>query len=299
MQQPPAERNAVGLVVEFLRVQLVKCFQLSIFKDLGVQIGHPVHAKAIVDIHMGHMHQVRRINYRHGRVFKPAADPAVQNFYDGDQLGHYLFQIGNGPFFQGFCQNCMVCVGTGLFYDLHRFIKINPPLREQPDQLRDHHGRMGIVDLDYRIIRQVMEGTPFFHALIQNHLGPVADHKILLVNPQFPPCLITVVRVQKQGQVFGDVFFVKGNPFFHNPFVYCFHVKQMQPIGPVMVSGYRNIVKPGVYGQLPKPDRVRNFPADQPALAFHPGIGDFFLQPVFKLLLKQAQMVIQPDPGAV
>ena len=48
-QQPAAEGDAVGLVVELFRVQLVKTVQLGVFQDLGVQGSHTVGGMGKVD----------------------------------------------------------------------------------------------------------------------------------------------------------------------------------------------------------------------------------------------------------
>ena len=58
VQQPPAEGDAVCLVVELLRVQLGKGLQLGLLQNLRVQAGHAVDREAVVDVQVGHVHQV-------------------------------------------------------------------------------------------------------------------------------------------------------------------------------------------------------------------------------------------------
>ena len=56
---------------------------------------------------------------------------------------------------------------------------------------------MGIVDLDRRIVIQVMQIAAALYALLQYHLRARTDHKILLIDPQKPSRLITVIRIEE------------------------------------------------------------------------------------------------------
>ena len=89
----------------------------------------------------------------------------------------------------------MIGIGTGFLHDLHSLVKVNAPSCQKTDQLRNNHGRMGIIDLNHCIIRQIVEIASFSFALIQNILRAAADHKILLVNPQLAAILVTVIRI--------------------------------------------------------------------------------------------------------
>ena len=193
----------------------------------------------------------------------------------------------------------MIGISTGSLDDLHRLVKIDSPLHKQPDQLRNHHRRMSIINLNHRIIRQVMKITSLSHTLIQNQLCSIADHKILLIDPQLPSRLVTVVRIQKQRQVLPDLLLVKGNAFLHNSLIHTFHIKQMQPVCPVLIPCHRNIIQTRMHGQLPESNRVGYLPTNQPALILNPRIRHLLLKTILKLLLKQSHMVIQPDSGAV
>ena len=54
-------------------------------------------------------------------------------------------------------------------------------LLQQTDQLRNDHGRMGIVDLDHNVIIQLVQIVALLLALHEDKLCAVADHEILLV----------------------------------------------------------------------------------------------------------------------
>ena len=124
-QQPAAEGDAVGLVVELFRVQLIEAVQLGIFQDLGVQRCHAVGGMGEVDVHVGHVHPVVLVDDGKALVLGAGAGQCVQLFNDGHQLGHHCIQIGAGPFFQRLGQNGVVGVGAGPGNDLHSFLKLN------------------------------------------------------------------------------------------------------------------------------------------------------------------------------
>ena len=62
MHQPSAEGDAVGFVVELFRIDVMEHLQLRGFQNLRMQRRHAVDRKAIVYIHVGHMHQVAVID---------------------------------------------------------------------------------------------------------------------------------------------------------------------------------------------------------------------------------------------
>ena len=152
LQQPAAESDAVGLVVELFRVQLIEAVQLGIFQDLGVQRCHAVGGMGEVDVHVGHVHPVVLVDDGKALVLGAGAGQSIQLFDNGHQLGHNGIQIGAGPLFQRLGQNGVVGVGAGLGNDLHGFLKLNAPLPQQPDQLRDDHAGVSVVDLDGGVV---------------------------------------------------------------------------------------------------------------------------------------------------
>ena len=154
LQQPAAEGDAVGLIVEFFGVELVKAVQLAVFQDLGVQIGNAVRRVGEVDVHVGHVDAVVLVDDGQALVLGAGAGQLVQLFNDRHQLRHNGIQIGARPLLQRLCQNRVVGVGTGPADDAHCPVKIHSSLHQQSNQLRDNHGRVGIVDLDdHRLIQ--------------------------------------------------------------------------------------------------------------------------------------------------
>ena len=119
---------------------------------------HAVHGKTIVDIDMRHMYLIVLIDDPYIlilRVFLP--HPLIQFFDNRHKLGHYLLQIFKRPFFQRFRQDRMVCISAGFAHHLDRLIQRKCLiLHQNPDQFRNDHRRMRIVDLDHTVIMQFL-----------------------------------------------------------------------------------------------------------------------------------------------
>ena len=166
MKQPPAEGDAVCLIVEFLRVEPVKVVQLILFQYVCVKGSHAVDTEAVVDVNVGHVHPVALVNDIHGRIIKFPPDLVVQHFHNGNQLGNRFFKVVHGPGFQGFRQDGVVGISAGIRHHLYGVVHFHAVLcGEKANQLGNDHGRMGVVDLDDRIVGQVVKGGAFCSCL--------------------------------------------------------------------------------------------------------------------------------------
>ena len=145
---------------------------------------HAVDGEAPVDVHMGHVDQAVLINDPGGLLLGvPGPNGLIQPADDGDQLGHGLLQIAEGPLLQSLRQNRVVGVGADPGDDGAGLLKADSPQAQQADQLRNHHAGVGVVDLDHRVVRQVVEIAAPGRRLVQNILGGAADHEVLLIDP--------------------------------------------------------------------------------------------------------------------
>ena len=299
VDQPAAESNSVGLVVELLRIDIIKRFQLRILQDLRVQRGNAVDRETIVDIHMRHVNAAVLVDDRHLFPFVFCLSPRIQLENNRKQMRHYLLQVINRPFFQRFGKDRVVGIGTGSADNADRFIHREASLLKQTDHLRNYHGRMGVIDLDHHMLVQMMQIVSLFIALLQNQLRSVADHEILLVNTQKLTGAVAVIRIQEQSQIFLDLVLVKMNAVLGNDtLVHSIHVKQMQTIAAGFIAGHINIIQNGMHRKVFK----RNLEGDrlfhQPALAGNPRILYFLLFVIHKHLAEQTKMVIQADAVA-
>ena len=164
-QQPSSERDAVGLIVELFRIYLIKGIQLSILQDLRMNRRHTVYRETIMDVDMRHVHPVILIDDLHLRILILLRHPLIQFLDDRHKLRHYLLQVLKRPFLQCLRQNGVVRISTGLADHVDglihgkRFI-----IYENPDQLWDHHRRMGVIDLNHRMVIQSAQVIlPFLH----------------------------------------------------------------------------------------------------------------------------------------
>ena len=73
----------------------------------------------------------------------------------------------------------------------------------------------------------------------------------------------------------------------------------MQPVCPIPIPCYRNIIQTGMYSQLSEFNRIGNLPPDQPALILYPWVRHLLLKLVFKLLLKQSHVIIESNASAI
>ena len=154
-QQPSSERDTVGLIVKLFRINLIKGIQLGIFQDFRMDRCHTVYREPVMDVDMRHMHPVILINDLHLGILILLRHTLIQLFNDRHQLRHYLLQILKRPFLQCLRQNGVVRISTGPAHHVDGLIHGKRLIvYKNPDQLRDHHRRMGIIDLDHRMIIQ-------------------------------------------------------------------------------------------------------------------------------------------------
>ena len=293
LQQPAAEGDAVGLVVELFRVQLIEAVQLGIFQDLSVQRCHAVGGVGEVDVHVGHVHPVVLVDDGKALVLGAGAGQCIQLFDNGHQLGHHGIQIGAGPLFQRLGQNGVVGVGAGPGHDLHGFLKFDAPLPQQPDEFRDDHAGVGVVDLDGGVVGQIVIIAAAGRALSQNELGTGRDHQILLVHPQTAASLIGIVRVEEEGQVLVDGGLVERDAVMDDALVDGVQIEQVQGVGAALVAGDGQLVQPGGVRLARQLHRVGDVGLFGPAVGSEPRVGLFVLDAVLKGLMEQAKVIPQ------
>ena len=189
----------------------------------------------------------------------------------------------------------MIGISAGLLDDLHRFVEINMALYQQPDQLRDHHGRMGVIDLDRHMLMKPAKLISLLLTFLQDQLRPVGHHEILLIDPQEISRLVTVVRVEEQGQVLLDIVLVERDPVPDDTLIHPFHIKEMELVPSVLIPGHIDIVQFRSQGKIFKGNLEADARVCKPALRFDPGIGGLFLLIPFEHLLKKPHMIVQSN----
>ena len=84
----------------------------------------------------------------------------------------------------------MVGIRAGIGDNLYCLFEFDPLLCQQADQFRNYHTWMGVIDLNRRIICQIVKLASPGHTLLQDQLCSCRNHQILLVNTQSPPSLV-------------------------------------------------------------------------------------------------------------
>ena len=294
VNQPSAEGDAVGLVVEFLRINIVEGLQLGILQNLCVKRRHAVHRIAVMDVDVGHVNSVFLIDDIHPLIVEIPSHPGIQVADDGKQVGNHFFQIGNGPFLQRLRQNGVIGVGTGLSHHIHRRIRIEASRLQQTDQLRNHHGGMGVVDLDAHMLMQVIQVHPSLLRFRKDELSRVAHHEILLIDSQKLSGLIAVIGIQEEGQISSDIIFVKIDSVSNNVFIHAVQVEQMQAVAAVLlIPRHVDVVHGGSHGEVFERHFKMALRPGQPAFRRDPGILFLILLVVLEFLQEQAVVIVQ------
>ena len=199
VHQPSTESDSVGLIGEFLRVNVIKRFQLRFLQNLCVQSRYTIYCISVVNVNMSHVHPILIINDKYLLIPEVSAHSFIQFADDRQQMGNHFFQVRDRPFLQSFCQNRMVRVSTGLSHHIDRRVHVEAFfLGKQTNQFRNHHRWMGIVDLDGHMFMEAIQIISFLLSLFQDELSRVAHHKILLINTQQLSALIAVIRIKEQ-----------------------------------------------------------------------------------------------------
>ena len=84
---------------------------------------------------------------------------------------------------------------------------------------------MGIVDLNGDVFVELAQIVTQFFLFPNNILSSIAHHEILLVDTQEFAVVIGVVRIEEQGQVFGNVLFIEVYTIGDNGWIYGREIK--------------------------------------------------------------------------
>ena len=62
VHQPSAECNAIGLIIEFFRINLIELMQLRVLQNFGMKSSNTVDRESVMNIHMSHVNQIIAVN---------------------------------------------------------------------------------------------------------------------------------------------------------------------------------------------------------------------------------------------
>ena len=295
VDEPAAECDAVCLVVELLRIDLVEVVQLRVLQNLRVQGCDAVHTESVMNINMRHVYCIVSVDHGNALIIVFSSYLVIQHLDDRHELRNNLLQVSDRPLLKRLCEDCVVRISACPGDNIDCVIHVQSALHEQADQLRDHHSRMRIVNLDHRIVRQVVQSASLCRTLVKNKLGACAHHKILLIDTEQPSLFIAVVRVEEQREILLNIFLIKINSVLHDCLVDRIDIKQMELIRLVVIASDLNVIHSGVYFQSLELYRVSHIRPVQPGFLLDPRVRRFLLEMILKLLLEQSEVIVQPD----
>ena len=195
VKQESSLGDTVGLVVETLREHLVEVLQRLMLQDLRVQSCNTVYRITCNDRHMRHLY-LSVIQNRHladlvlnvypvltavsalDLHYKSAVDLLNDLINSGQQLGEQV----DRPLLKCLSHNRMVGICTGSGGDIPCLVPAETiVIQKDTHQLRDGHGRMGIVQLEGNLLGKLSDIIVFSHKLLYCFLNRGRDKEILLL----------------------------------------------------------------------------------------------------------------------
>ena len=255
----------------------------------------------------GYIH--RQVGHVGGVVFQNEQVPVrmlcfqagIDALQNGTDLRHHRPQQFHVPLFQRLAHHCVVGVGEHLTGELKGGVKAQPTLHQQPHQLWDGQGRVGVVELDGAEGGQVLPVVPVGGLIAaQNVLEGRRGQHILLLDAQPLALPGGVVGVEHPCDVLGGVLLrqrlvvVLGIECLKVQLMDCFTLPQPQGadvVGAVADDGH--IIGDGNHGLVSKGDPHGVFvSAIAPRVTeVSPVVDHLLLRIVLKALLEQPKPV--------
>ena len=152
----------------------------------------------------------------------------------------------DGPHLQGFRQDRVIGIRAGLCHHLDGLHKGKClVIGQNADQFGDDQGRVRIVDLDHGVVVHSPQIALARLHLPEDQLCGIADHKVLLIEPQDPARLVGIVGIDKQREVLLDRPLIKFDPVVHYRAVRTLKVEQPELVDAAVVTGYTHFIHSG------------------------------------------------------
>ena len=239
--------------------------KLGVLKYLGVKCGDAVDGEAKVDVHVGHVDGVVLVDDGDARVVVLGLRDLIElddNVGDG---GGDLLQAGERPLLERLGKDRVVGVGDHGAHDGNGLVKLDVVLGgEQADELGNDHGGVRVVDLDHGVVGQIVQVAAALDGLVDQELGGVAHHEVLLVDAKQAALLIGIIRIEEQGEVLGDFGLVEVDGTAGDQAVVdARQVEQTQAVlGGLAVTGHIDVDELGGNGKIAELDGVETVIVD-------------------------------------
>ena len=211
--QPAAMRDAVGLVVEHLRIVFVEIMQRRCLQNIGMNLGHAVDAVTADNGQACHMHHaifedghglylgiVVRIAVAH--IFEMTAVDFLDNHVDARQK--FLEHI-HRPGFECLRHDGMVGVGDGILGDSPSFAPFQTVfINQDAHEFRNGYSRMRIVDMDGNLLAQVANLHARLDVVTYNALHAGRRHEVFLNQAHLAAFPGAVIRIEVTGNTLDE-----------------------------------------------------------------------------------------------
>ena len=207
-QQPAAVSDAVGHVLEGLRLEQVVIVEDAVLDDLAVQLGHAVDAVGGVGADVCHAHlivadqcHIVDLALVTGEdLLQLCAGAAVHFHHDLVDAGQGHLEDVHVPLFQSLSHDGVVGVGEDLLADVECLVPAKAALIQQnAHHLGDGEGGVGVVQLDGDLVRQVLEGRIAGQVVLDDIADGCGRQEVLLAQAQDLALNMVIVGVQHLG----------------------------------------------------------------------------------------------------
>ena len=124
-----------------------------------------------MDVNKCHVHFLVLVDDLNLRVLVLSLDALVELLDVRNELWNNLLKVLKRPCLKGFSKDCVVCVSTCLADSLDSVIDVESlVLNENSDKLRNDHCRMCVIDLDNRMVVELVKVVLTLFLLLQNKL---------------------------------------------------------------------------------------------------------------------------------
>ena len=207
-QQPAAVCDAIGHILEGLRLVQVVIVEDAVLDDLAVQLGHAIDAVGGVGADVGHAHlivadqcHVVDLALIAGEsLFQLSTGAAIHLHHDLVDAGQGHLEDVHVPLFQSFGHDSVVGVGEDLLADAECLVPAKAALIQQDaHHLGDSQGGVGIVQLDGDLVGQILQRCVAGQVVLHDIADGSGRQEVLLTQAQDLALDVVVVGVQHLG----------------------------------------------------------------------------------------------------
>ena len=260
-QEPPSRGDAVGLGRDLAGPELVEVAEQAGPDEVRVELRDPVDGVGADDGEVRHADRLHGVLLDEGEPARLPAVTGVSPRHLGEEAPVDLVdelevareetpQQPDRPDLERLGEDRVVRVGERGDADLPGSIPLQPLAVDQdPHQLRDRQGRVGVVELDGHLIRQALDRRVLDRVAPEDVLDRGRDEEVLLLEPELLALGDVVLRIEHAGDGLGaDLLLDRGHVITLVELGEVEHLRGQGPPEPervdglASVAGYRDVV---------------------------------------------------------